>query len=126
MINHDPLENKMEINLFFNKIKIIQINTIPEMNLIIMHKIIFHQTLKKTLIKIISDFIPAKNLVLTVLTIQMFSNHTHKANKYDNLEIIQHLTTKFFNNKTQLTHNQTNQLKCITKFRCYKFYNNMK
>ena len=126
MINHDPHKNKVEITHFFNKIKILQINTIPEINLIIMNKIVFHQMMKSTRIKIISDFIQAKDLVLTVLTNQIFSNHTHKTNKYNNLELIQHPTTINFNSKTQLTHNHTNQLKCITKFLCYNIYNNMK
>ena len=98
-------------NYPFSKKIIIQINTIPEINLIIMHKIISHQMMKNTLIKIISDFIQAKDLALTVLTNQIFSNHTHETNKYDNLEITQHLTTINFNNKTLLTHTQTNQLK---------------
>ena len=126
MINHDPHKNKVEITHFFKKVKIIQINTIPEINLIIMHKIISHQMMKKTIVKIISVFIQAKDLVLTVLTNQIFSNHTHETNKYDNLEITQHLTTIIFNNKTHLTHNHTNQLKCITKFHCHIIYNNMK
>ena len=65
--------------------------------------------------KIISDFTQDKDLVLIVLTNQIFLNHTHKTNKYDNLEIVQHLTTIIFNNKTQLTHNHTNQIKCIMK-----------
>ena len=40
--------------------------------------------------QIINDFIQAKYLALTVLINQIFSNHTHEMNKYDNLEIIQH------------------------------------
>ena len=99
MINHNPHKNKVEITHFFNKTKIIQTNTIPEINLNIIHKINFHQMMKNTIIKTISNFTQAKNLVLTVLT-----NDTHEMNKYDNLEKIQHLTTIFFlNNKTQLT-----------------------
>ena len=98
MINHDPYKNKVETIHFFSNIKIIQINTIPEINLIFMHKINFHQMRKKTIIKIISDFIQAKDLLLTVLTKEIFSNHTYETNKYDNLEIIQHLTTIIFNN----------------------------
>ena len=111
---------------FFQTRKTIQVNTIPEINLIIMHKIISHQMMKNTIIKIISDSIQAKDLVLTVLTNQIFSNHTHETNKYDNHEITQHITTIIFNNKTELTHNHTNQLNCITKFHCHIFYNNMK
>ena len=61
-----------------------------------MHKIFSHQMMKNTIIKIISDFIQAKDLILTVLTNQIFWNHTHETNKYDNLEITQHLTTVFF------------------------------
>ena len=99
MINHDPHKNKVEITYFFNKIKIKQINTIPEINLIIIRLITLHQMTKKIIIKIISDFIQAKDLVLTVLTNQIFSNHTHETNKYDNLEKIQHLTTIVFNKK---------------------------
>ena len=38
MINHETHRNKIEIIHFFNKINIIPINTIPEINLIIMHK----------------------------------------------------------------------------------------
>ena len=128
MINHDPHKKKVEIiHLFLKKnLKKIQIITIPEINLIIKRKFISHQMMKNTIIKIISDFIQAKDLVLTVLTNQIFSNHTHETNKYDNLEITQHLTTIIFNNKTQLTHNHTNQLKCITKIHCHIIYNNMK
>ena len=81
---------------FFQKRKTIHLNTIPENNLIIMHKIFSHQMMKNTIIKIISDFIQAKDLILTVLTNQIFWNHTHETNKYDNLEITQHLTTVFF------------------------------
>ena len=87
---------------FFDKIKIKQINTIPEINLIFMHKIFFHQMMKNTITKIISDFTQVKDLVLTVLTNQIPSNHTHETNKYDSLEIIQYFTTIIFNNKTQL------------------------
>ena len=61
------------------------------------------------------DFIRVKDLLLTTLTNQMFSNHTHEMNKYNNLEIIQHLTKIIFINKTQSIHNLSNQLKCITK-----------
>ena len=91
-----------------------------------MHKIIFYQMMKINITEIISDFTQAKDLVLTVLTNQIFLNHTHETNEYDNLEIIQHLTTIIFNNKTQLKHYHTNQLKCITKFNCHIIYNNMK
>ena len=99
-MNHDP-HKKVEITHFFNKIKIIQIITIQEINLIFMHKIIFHQMMKNTITKIISDFTKVKDLVLTVFNNQRPSNHTHETNKYDNLEIIQHFTTIIFNNKTQ-------------------------
>ena len=114
MINHDPHKNKVENTHFFNKRKMIQIMTIPEMNFIIMHKMIFHQMMKNTIMKIISDFTQAKDLVLAVFTNQIFSNYTPETNKNDKLETIQHLTTIIFSNKTQLTHNYTNQLKCIT------------
>ena len=99
MINPNPHQNKVKVNHFFNKIKIIQMNTIPEINLIIIQHIIFHQMMKNTIIKIINDFIQAKDLVLTVLTNQTFSNHTHEMNKYDDQELIQHLTTILFNKK---------------------------
>ena len=52
-----------------------QINTIPEVNLIIIKQIIFHQLMKNTIIKIINDFIQAKDLFLTVLTNQILLNH---------------------------------------------------
>ena len=123
MINQDPQKNKVEITHFFNKIKIIQINIIPKINLIFMHKIIFHQMVKNIITKIINGFTQVKDLVLTVLTNQIISNQTHETNKYDNLEIIQHLTTIIINNKNQLTHNQSNQLECITKFHCHINYN---
>ena len=126
MINQNLYRNKVKITNFFNKIKIIQIDTIPGINLLIIRQIIFHQIMENNIIKIISDFIQDKDLVLTVLTNQIFSNHTHEMNKYDNLEIIQQLTTIIFNNKFQLTHNHTNQLKCITKLHCHIVYSNMK
>ena len=126
MINHDPHKNQVKITHFFNKIKVIRIDTIPEFNLIFMQKAFFHQMMRNTIIKIINDFIQAKDLVITVLSNQIFSNHTHEMSKYDNLELIQHLTTTIFNNKTQLLHNLTNQLKCITKFLCHIIYNNTK
>ena len=111
----------------FNKLKIKQIDTIPEINLLIIKQNFFHRMLKNTKIKIINDFIQAEDLVLTVLANQIFSNHTHEINEHDNQEIIQHLITiMFFNHKTQLIHNFTNQIKCITKFHCQIIYNNMK
>ena len=99
MINHDSHKNKVEITHFYNKINILQINIIPKINLIIMHKIIFHQMMKNIITKIMNDFTPTKHLVLTVLSNQIFLNHTHEMNKYDNLELTQHLTTIVFNNK---------------------------
>ena len=126
MINHDPHKNKVKIIHFFNKLKIIRVDTIPEINLIIMQQIIFHQIMRNTTIKFLYDFIQSKDLVLTVLTNQIFSNHTHEMSKYDNLELIQHLPTTILNNKTQLKHNLNNHLKCITKFHCHIEYNNMK
>ena len=126
MINNNTHKNKTEITHFFNKIKLIQINIIPKINLIIMHKIIFHQMMKNTITKIINNFTPTKDLVLAVLSNQIFLNHTHETIKYDNLEITQHHTTIIFNNKIQPTHNQTNQLKGITKFHCHIIYNNTK
>ena len=58
MINNDTHKNNTEITHFFNKIKLIQINIIPNINLIIMHKIIFNQMMKNTITKIINDFTP--------------------------------------------------------------------
>ena len=110
----------------FQQNKIIQINTIPEINLLIIQLILFHQMIKNTITKIVSDFIQAKDLVLTVLTNQTFLNHTHETNKYDIQEKNQYLITIIFNNKTQLTYNHTNQLKCITKFHCHIIYNSLK
>ena len=128
MCNHDPHKNKVKkkITHFFNKIKIIQIDTIPEINLLIIQLIIFHQIMKNALIEIINNFIQAKDLVLIILTNQIFSNHIHKTNKYNNLEIIQHFTTINFNNKIQSKHNLTNQLKSITTFHSHINYNNVK
>ena len=126
MINHDSHKNKTKITHFFNKLKTIQINITQKRNLIIMHKIIFHQMMTNTITKIINDFIPTKDLVLTVLSNQIFLNHTHELNKYDNLEITQHHATIIFNNKIQSTHNHTNQLKCKTKYHCHIIYNNTK
>ena len=82
--------------------------------------------MENTIIKIINDFIQAKDLVLTVVSNQIFSNHTHEMNKYDNLKIIQHLPTIIFENKTHLIQNHTNELKCLTKSHCHINFNNMK
>ena len=89
-------------------------------------QIIFHQMMKNTKNKVINDFTPTKDLVLIVLSNQIFSNHTHEMNKHDNLEITQHHTTKTFNNKIQSTHNHTNQLKCKLKSHFHILYNNTK
>ena len=86
MINHDPQEQSGNYP-FFQKIKKIQKNIIPKINFKFMHKIIFHQMMKNTITKIINDFTQAKDFVLTVLNNQIFSNHTHKTNKNDNLTI---------------------------------------
>ena len=98
MINQNFYRNTVKITNFFNKIKIIQIDTIPGINLFIIRQIVFHQIMENSIFKIISDFIQDKDLVFTVLTNQIFSNHTHEMNKYDNLEIVQQLTTIIFNN----------------------------
>ena len=63
-----------------------------------MHKTIFHQMMKNTITKIINDFTLATDFVLTVSTNQIFSNHTYQTNKYDNVELIHHLTTIIFRN----------------------------
>ena len=80
MINHNPHKNKVKITHFFNNEKIIQIDTIPGINLIIIQQIIFRQKMTNTIIKIIKKLFQAKDLVLTVLTNQTLSNHTHEMN----------------------------------------------
>ena len=77
MITHDSHKNKVEITHFFNKTKIIQINILPKINLIIKHNIFFYQMMKKTIPKIINDFTSTKDPVLTLLSNQIFMNHTH-------------------------------------------------
>ena len=99
MINHNSHKNKMETTHFFNNVKIIQMDIIPKFNLIITHRIIFHQLMMNTIAKIINIFPQTKYLILTVLVNQIFLNHTHEMNKKHNLEIIQHLSTIIFNNK---------------------------
>ena len=81
MINHGPRKNQMETIHFFNNVKTIQINTITKINLIITHKIIFHQTMMNTIIRIINGFPQMQDLVPTVLINQIFLNRTHKMNK---------------------------------------------
>ena len=61
----------MKITQFFNKTKLIQTDTIPESNLLIIHLIILHQIMKNTIITIINNFIQAKDPVLTILTNQI-------------------------------------------------------
>ena len=63
---------KEKITHFFNKIKITQIDTILEINHLIIQLIIFHQIMKNFIIKIINNFISAKDFVLTVVI-----NQTH-------------------------------------------------
>ena len=115
IINHDPHKNKKETNRFYNNEKTIQINTILKTNLILTHKNIFRQMMMNTIIKIINNFPPTKELALTEMINRIFSNHTHEMNKKDNLELIQHLTILIFNNKMQLTQIRINQLRCIMK-----------
>ena len=100
MINHDP-HKQSENYPFLQQKKIIQVDIILKIILLNKQLIIIHQMMKNTIIKIIRDFIQAKGLDFTILTNQIFSNHTHEMNKYDNLELTQHLTTITFNNKTQ-------------------------
>ena len=126
MTIHDLHKIEVKMIHFFNKTKIIQIDTISETNLLIIQLKIFYQMMRKIIIKIVNNFFQTKDPVLTALINQIFSNHIHEMNKYDNLELIQHHTILFFNHKTQSIHNSTNQLKCITKFCCRIFYNNMK
>ena len=126
MINHDPRKNKTETTHFSNNRKTMQLNTILKNNLIITHKFIFHQTMKNTIIRINNDFPQIQDIVLTVLINQLFSNHTHKMNKKDNLELNQHLTTIIFNNKIQFIHIHTNQPRCIMKSHYHIIHNNTK
>ena len=84
MINHDLHRNKVKIPHFFNKTKIIQIDIIPEINLLITRLIIIQQMMKNTIIKIINDVIQAKDLVLTVLTNQIFSNRDEQTRQPKN------------------------------------------
>ena len=123
MIKYDPHKNIVEITHFFTKINLIQINIIPKFNLIFIHKIIFNQMMKNTIPQMINNFTSTKDLVLTVLKNQIFFNHTHGMNNYDNLEIAQHHITIIFNNKIQSRHNHTNQLKCKTKSHCHIIHN---
>ena len=78
MINHDPHKNKVKIIHSFNKIKILQIDTILKLNLLIIQLIIFHQMMKNIIMKIINNFIQTKDLVLTLLTNQIFLNKIHE------------------------------------------------
>ena len=119
MINHD-LNNHDKITQFFNfvKIKITQVNTIIQINNLMIQLIILHKKMKKIIIKIINDFIKTKDLTVTTLINEIFPKHIKKLNKQDYQEIIHHHTILFFNHKTQSKHNSTNQLKCITKFHC--------
>ena len=126
MINHNPHRNKVKIIHFFNKIKIVQSKYHIRNQPHYYTPNYFPYDDEDYYNQIINNFIQAKDLVLTVLTNQMFSNLTHDMNKYDNIEIIQHLTAVIFNNETQLTHNHTNQPKRITKFHCHIIYNNLK
>ena len=84
---------------FLSNIKIIKIDTILKINLHIIQLIIFHQMMKNIIMKIINNFIQTKDLVLTLLTNQIFLNNTHEMNKHDNLEITQDLTKKFSTTK---------------------------
>ena len=81
MINHDPHKKKMETNQFFNNIKIIELNNIPKINLIITHKVIFHQMKKNTKTKIINSFPQTTDLVFTGLINQIFLKPTQENNK---------------------------------------------
>ena len=124
MTNHDLYKIEVKLTHFFNKTKKIHIDTILELNLLILQLIFFHQIMKNIIIKIIINFIQAKDLVLTVLINQIFSNHTHEMNKYDNLKNNPSSYNKNINHKTQTIHNLTIQHKCITKFHCRIIYNN--
>ena len=67
---------------FFQQREKIQINIILQINLIITHKIIFHQTMENIIIKLFNNFFQTQDLVLTAVLInQIFSNHTHEINR---------------------------------------------
>ena len=72
MINQDPHKKKVKITRFFNKIK-----KPYQKSTYYYTTNYFHQKMKNTIIKIINDFIQAKDLVLTEMTNQVFSNHFH-------------------------------------------------
>ena len=65
MINHNLHKSKVKITHFFNKIKIIQIDTILQINPLITQLNNFHQMMKNTIIKIINNFIQDKDYILT-------------------------------------------------------------
>ena len=46
--------------------------------------------MRNIIIKKLHNFIQAKDLVLTAQINQIFLNHIHEMNKYDNLELTQH------------------------------------
>ena len=124
MTNHNLHTIEVKITHSFIKTKIIQIDTILEINPLIIQLNIFHEMTRNIIIKIINDSIQAKDLVLTAVINQILLNHIHEMNKYDNIEII--ILIIIFNHKIQSTHNLTNQLKYIRKSHCRIIYNNMK
>ena len=81
---HDQPRSSQELSTiypFFQQNKNNQNNIILKINLIIMHKIIFHQMMKNTITKINNDFTPTRDLVLTALSKKTFLNHTHTRNE---------------------------------------------
>ena len=93
MVTHDSHKNKVEITHFFNKTEIIQINIIPKINLIIKHKIFFlsddekyyHQNHQRF-------YFNQRPRSYIIEQPDIYEPYT-LIDKYNNLEIIQHLTT---------------------------------
>ena len=62
MIIHKLHKIEVKIIHFFNKTKLIQIDINPEINLLTIQLIIFHQMMKKIIIKIFNDFFSSQRL----------------------------------------------------------------
>ena len=115
----------MKITQFFNKTKLIQTDTIPESNLLIIHLIILHQIMKNTIITIINNFIQAKDPVLTILTNQIILEPYTRDEQIRQPRNNPTPYNNIFQQENPVLHNLTNQLKCITKSHCHTIYNNM-
>ena len=101
LISYDLHKIAVKITHFFQQNKTSTSKNLLEIDLLFTQLIILHQTMRNVIIKITNASIQAKDLVLTALINQIFSNHTHEKNKYDNLEKIQHHPKIFINHKTQ-------------------------